>query len=85
MKITQVEKLVSDFPQKKIGYRQVYNGIVTNGKTQIKYKHYANITDIDKEGNIYLTDEIEFITPLNERLTVKLVETMMEIKEYLRD
>jgi hypothetical protein len=78
MKITQVEKLISDFPEKQIGYRQIYHGIVTNGKTQIKYKRYSNITDIDKDGNIYVTDEIDFITKVdNQAVYLKLEEYLL--------
>ncbi len=59
MKIIKKEKLVSDFAEKKIGYRQTYIGVIQVGKQEIPYIRYSNITDIDNCNEIYLTDTIE--------------------------
>ena len=60
------EKLISDFVDEKIGYRQVYDGLMTVDGQKILYKRFVNITDIDRFGNVYTTDTIDIISEIDE-------------------
>lgn len=71
------EKLISDFPVRKIGYRAVYSGIVQVGTQKIPYKRYCNITDIDNCEEIYITDTIELPENIGDILRDKIEEYLI--------
>jgi len=72
MKTIGKEKLIADFVDRKIGYRQVYIGIIKVNERKIPYERYSNITDIDRFGNIYITDTIDILTKVNDDLYEKI-------------
>jgi len=71
------EQLVSDFPDQKIGYCQIYNGIMKVDEKNILYKRFVNITDLDRFGNVYTTDTIEVITQIDDNDLVEDIEDFL--------
>lgn len=72
------EKLISDFAEKKIGYRQIWKGFIKVDDRKIEYRRYSNITDIDNNGTLYITDDINILTKVDDVLRVALEEHLLE-------